>query len=323
MRASRRLYRKLTDSSPSTIRGIACMLAATLLFTVMGITARYVSGRIHPFEVVFFRVAFGLVLLLPLVISHGLRHFRTTRFGLHVARAAGHVSEMLIYFVGLTMIEYAQVQALTFTTPLFATLLAVAFLRERIRLRRMGALVVGFLGAMLVIRPGLVPVETGSMLILVSALGWAGVILIVKRLTDTDSSVTITAWMVVLMTPMAFVPAAFVWVWPTWTELGWLALVGIAGTLGQLAVTQAFRLADTTAVLPFDFTKLIWAALMGFLVFGEVPTVWTWIGGSVIFCGGLYIALRERQLHREALRAGGREKRPGQVDGSSVAQPLK
>jgi len=295
----RRLIRTLTDSSPSTLRGIACMIAATLLFTVMGITARYVSERIHPFEVVFFRVAFGLVLLLPLVWGYGLKHFRTAHFGLHFARAAGHVSEMLIYFVGLTMIQYAQVQALTFTTPLFATLLAVVFLRERIHLRRMTALLIGFLGAMIVIRPGVVPVETGSILILVSALGWAGVILIVKRLTRTDSSITITAWMVVLMTPMALVPAAFVWVWPTWAELGWLAVVGIAGTLGQLAVTQAFRVADTTAVLPFDFTKLIWAALMGYLVFGEVPTVWTWIGGIAIFGGSLYVALRERQLQND------------------------
>jgi len=295
----RSLIRTLTDSSPSNIRGIVCMLAATLLFTVMGITARYVSERIHPFEVVFFRIAFGLVLLLPLVLNYGLRHFRTAHFGLHCARAAAQVTEMLIYFVGLTMIQYAQVQALTFTTPLFATLLAVIFLRERIRLRRMGALVVGFLGAMVVIRPGVVPVETGSLLILISALGWAGVILIVKQLTRTDSSVTITAWMVVLMTPMALIPAAFVWVWPTWTELGWLAVVGIAGTLGQLAVTQAFRVADTTAVLPFDFTKLIWAALMGYLVFGEIPTVWTWIGGVAIFGGSLYVALRERQLQNE------------------------
>lgn len=293
---ARRLFRAIIDGSPSNLRGIAYMLVATLLFTVMGVTARHVSERIHPFEVVFFRVAFGLVLLLPLVLSYGLRHFRTARFGLHVARAAGHVTEMLIYFVGLTMIQYAQVQALTFTTPLFATLLAVIFLRERIHLRRISALAVGFLGAMIVIRPGVVPVETGSVLILISALGWAGVILIVKRLTRTDSSLTITAWMVVLMTPMALVPAAFVWVWPTWTELGWLALVGISGTLGQLAVTQAFRVADTTAVLPFDFTKLIWAAIMGYLVFGEIPTIWTWLGGIAIFGGSLYVVLRERQL---------------------------
>lgn len=287
--------RFLTDSRPSNLRGIAYMLAATLLFTVMGVTARYVSADIHPFEVVFFRVAFGFVLLVPLIASHGLKHFRTRRFGLHFARAAGHVTEMMIYFTGLVMIQYAQVQALTFTTPLFATLLAVLILREPINAWRLAALGVGFIGAMLVIRPGVVPLQTGSVLILVSALGWAGVILIVKRLTRTDSSITITAWMIVLMSPMALVPALFVWVWPTWPQLGWLALTGIAGTLGQLAVTQAFRVADTTAVLPFDFTKLIWAALLGYLVFDEIPTVWTWIGGLVIFAGGFYIALRERR----------------------------
>jgi drug/metabolite transporter (DMT)-like permease len=291
----RPFIRGLTDSRPSNFRGIFYMLAATLLFTVMGVTARYVSAHIHPFEVVFFRNAFGFVLLLPLVLGYGLRHFRTQRFGLHAARAVGHLSEMLIYFVGLTMIQYAQVQALTFTTPLFAALLAVILLRERIQARRILALAIGFLGAMLVLRPGLVPVDTGSLLILISALGWAGVILIVKQLTRTDSSVTITAWMIVLMTPMSLIPALFVWVWPTWTEWCWLAVAGITGTVGQLAVTQAFRVADTTVVMPFDFTKLIWAAALGFLVFDEVPTLWTWIGGSVIFAGALYIALRERK----------------------------
>lgn len=283
------------------------MLAATVLFTIMGASARYVSARIHPFEVVFFRNAFGFVLLLPLVLSHGLQHFRTQRFGLHGARAAGHVAEMTIYFVGLTMIPYAQVQALTFTTPLFAALLAVFLLRERVHPRRVVALAIGFLGAMIVIRPGFVPVDAGSVLILLSALGWAGVILIVKRLTRTDSSITITAWMVVLMSPISLVPALLVWQWPTPAEWTWLAVAGIAGTLGQLLVTQAFRVADTMAVMPFDFTKLIWASLLGFLVFDEVPSIFTWIGGVVIFTGSLYLAWCERRAHGQAAAAASRD----------------
>jgi drug/metabolite transporter (DMT)-like permease len=209
---------------------------------------------------------------------------------------------MLIYFVGLTMIQYAKVQALTFTTPLFTTLLAVLILRERIHARRITALAIGFLGALIVVRPGIEALDTGSLLILTSALGWAGVILIVKRLTRTDSSITITAWMVVLMSPMALIPALFVWEWPTATEWGWLAAAGFAGTLGQLAVTQAFRVADTTAVMPIDFTKLIWASLLGFLIFEEIPSIWTWIGGIVIFAGALYIALRERQLQMQPVK---------------------
>lgn len=302
LRSVRSLIRFMIDSRPSNIRGIGYMLVATLLFTGMGAIARHVSERIHPFEVVFFRIAFGFVLLLPLVLRYGLQHFRTKHFGLHCARAATHVTEMLIYFVGLTMIQYAKVQALTFTTPLFTTLLAVLILRERIHARRITALAIGFLGALIVVRPGIEALDTGSLLILTSALGWAGVILIVKRLTRTDSSITITAWMVVLMSPMALIPALFVWEWPTATEWGWLAAAGFAGTLGQLAVTQAFRVADTTAVMPIDFTKLIWASLLGFLIFEEIPSIWTWIGGIVIFAGALYIALRERQLQMQAVK---------------------
>lgn len=292
----------LGDSRASNLRGILLMVAATLCFTVMGVTARHVSERIHPFEVVFFRVAFGFVLLLPLVLRYGLVHFRTRRLGLHGARAGLQVVEMMIYFTGLTMIQYAQVQALTFTTPLFATLLAVLVLRERVLAFRVVGLLVGLIGALVVVRPGLVPLEAGSLLILTSALGWAGVIIMVKSLARTDSSLTITAWMIVLMSPLALVPALFVWVWPTWTELGWLALAGLSGTLGQLAVAQAFRVADTSVVLPFDYLKLVWAALLAWVVFGEVPTAWIWLGGSVIFAGGLYLTLQERRL--QAIGAG-------------------
>jgi drug/metabolite transporter (DMT)-like permease len=162
------------------------------------------------------------------------------------------------------------------------------------------ALVIGFLGAMLVIRPGLAAVDTGSILILISALGWAGVTLIVKELARTDSSITITAWMIVLMTPMSLIPALFVWQWPTPREWFRLARAGIAGTLGQLLVAQAFRVADTTAVIPFDFSKLIWASVLGYLVFSEVPSLWTWTGGAIVFAGACDVALRERQEQTRA-----------------------
>lgn len=294
-----RAFHAVTDSTPSNYRGIFYMLSATLMFSVMAVIARHASERIHPFEVTFFRISFGFLVLGPVVLRYGLAPFRTRRLGLHVARAAGHVTEMLMYFMGLSMIAFAQVQALTFTTPLFAAVLAALFLGERIHGARIAALAIGFAGAMVVIRPGVVPLDAGTLLILTSALGWSGVIMIVKQLTRTDSSLTITAWMIVLMSPMALVPALFVWVWPTAAEWGWLALTGVLGTLGQLAVTQAFRVADTSAVLPFDFSKLIWASLFGFVVFGEVPSIWTWIGGTMIFGGGLYIALRERQAQRQ------------------------
>jgi drug/metabolite transporter (DMT)-like permease len=290
----RQVRRIFTDSRPSNLRGIGFMLAATLLFSGMAAVARLVTERIHPFEVTFFRIAFGVLVLAPLLLRYGLAPFRTRKLGLHLARAVTHVAEMLMYFVGLGMIAFAKVQALSFTTPIFASVLAVLVLRERVFHHRVAGLLLGFIGALVVIQPGAGALDTGTVLIISAAMGWACVILMVKRLTHTDSSLTITVWMVVLMSPIALVPALFVWEWPSPSDLGLLALVGVTGTLGQLAVTQAFRLADTTTVLPFDFTKLLWASLLGFLVFGEVPTVWTWLGGALIFGGGLYIAYAER-----------------------------
>ena len=134
---------------------------------------------------------------------------------------------------------------------------------------------------------------------LASAAVWGYVVVLVKSLSRTDTALTITAYMVLLMTPMTLACALFVWTWPSPTAtLAVLAGIGIAGTLAQICLTQALRLADTGVVLPFDFTKLIWGALFAWLLFGELIDGWTLAGSLVIFSGGLYVAFRERQIAR-------------------------
>jgi drug/metabolite transporter (DMT)-like permease len=144
---------------------------------------------------------------------------------------------------------------------------------------------VGFLGALVIIRPGVQPVDLGSMLTVGSALVWAVCMIIIKRLAGTESSLTITAYMVILMTPLSLSVAVFHW-----------------GTLGQWLMTQAFRLADATVVLPLDFAKLVWGAALGWLAFDELVDGWTWLGAVIIFSGSMYIAYRERQIERREAR---------------------
>ncbi|MFQ5546107.1 MAG: DMT family transporter, partial [Acidiferrobacterales bacterium] len=160
---------------------------------------------------------------------------------------------------------------------------------------RWSALIVGFLGALIIIRPGIKSIDLGSLLVLGSAATWACAIIIIKMLSRTDSSVTITAYMVLLMTPLSLIPAVFYWAWPDFEQWLWLVFVGVSGTLAQLGMAQAFRVAEATAVLPFDFMKLIWGAAIGYLLFTEVPDVGVWIGGITIFAAATYIVYRESQ----------------------------
>ena len=282
----------------NALRGIGFMMLACVLFGAMHVGVRHVTQSIHPFEAAFFRNLFGLLVLAPSFITHGWRPLRTRRFGLHCVRAALNVVAMLSFFYALSITPVVLVQALAFTAPLFTSVLAVALLGERIRARRLTAIVVGFAGALIIIRPGVQPIELGPALVLASAAVWGYVVVLIKSLSRTDTAVTITAYMVLLMTPMTLACALFVWTWPTEGTLAVLVGIGIAGTLAQMCMTQSLRLAETMVVLPFDFTKLVWGAFFAWLLFGELIDTWTLVGALVIFSGGLYVAYRERQLAR-------------------------
>ncbi len=280
----------------NVLRGALLMAAAAACYAILHGSVRYVSSQPHPFEITFFRNLFGLIVLAPWFVVHGLKPLRTRRIGLHLLRASSNVIAMLMFFMALSMTPLAQVQALGFTAPLFTTVLAIFILGERVRLRRWTALIAGFIGALIIVRPGFQPIDTGSLLTVASAAIWAFTLITIKLLSRTDSAVTITAYMVLLMSPLSLLPALYYWTWPSPEMWLWLVVCGVSGTIAQLLMAQSFRVADATVVLPFDFTKIVWGALIGYLAFGEVVDIWTWIGASVIFSGVTYITYRERNL---------------------------
>ena len=224
---------------------------------------------------------------------------RTKRLPLHALRSVLGLVSMLLFFTALQRTGLPKVTAMSFTAPLFATAGAVIFLRERIHARRMAALLVGFAGTVVVMRPE-TGVDAGVVMVLVSSALWAVAILTIKALSHTESSFQVTFYTGLFMAPLSFIPAAFVWSWPNPREFAWLALMGTVGTISQLIMTQAFREADATAVLPVDFTRLLWASLFGMLVFGESPELATLLGGTLIFVSTTYITIREARLARAA-----------------------
>jgi drug/metabolite transporter (DMT)-like permease len=285
----------LYDRAPAEVRGAALVLLSTLAFSAMHASIRQVSLGIHPFEVAFFRNVFGLVALAPFFFRYGLKPFKTKRLGLHFTRGVIQSVAMLGFFMALSMTPLAQVVALNFVAPLFASLGAVLFLGEAMRMRRWIALMVGFAGALVIIRPGYIPLDLGPVLVIAASALWAGAMVVIKSLSRTETSLTLTVYMGIFLVPPTFIAALFFWTWPTPEQFLWMLWIGIVGTIGHLSMAQAFREADATAVLPFDFTRLIWASIIAYFAFDEVPDLWTWVGGFTIFAAVTYMAMRERK----------------------------
>jgi len=284
------------------------MLLSTAFFAFMHGSIRHVSQGLglHPFEIAFFRNLVALLLLSSLILRHGLAPFHTNRPWLHITRGVINAAAMLTFFYAISITPLADVAALSFTAPLFATVLAAVVLGEVVRIRRWTAVVVGFIGTLIVLRPGEAALSTGALLIIISSAMWAAALIIIKVLSRTDSSIAITAYMAIVLTPLTLIPAVFVWQWPTLEQLVWLIGIGAAGTVAQVSMAQAMKEADASALFPFDFTRLIWGALIGYIAFNEIPGLATFAGGTLIFASTVYIAWRESRMKRRAAAAGER-----------------
>jgi drug/metabolite transporter (DMT)-like permease len=279
-------------------QGCALMVLGTLMFAGMHTAIRYSTQHLPAVEVAFFRNLFGLFVIAPLLVRHGAALFRTNKLSLHMLRAVLNVFSMLAFFVGLSMTPLARATALTFTAPLFTALFSALFLGEVFRWRRWTAIFAGFFGALVILRPGLQVLEVGALLVLISSVLWSFALIDIKVLGRTESTVTITAYVTVLLIPMTLMPAVMVWETPGLDMWGWLIFIGVIGTLGQIVVTEAVKLADMTVLMPFDFLKLVWATFLGIVFFAEVPDFLTWVGGAIVFGSSFYIAWREAKLRK-------------------------
>lgn len=291
-----------TPAMPDALRGALFMLGSGAAFAVMMAVVRKLSPTIHPFEAAFFRNLLGLMFMLPWLARAGVGVLRTGRFSMHAQRAGFGLAAMLCLFYALGRLPLAETTALTFTAPLFATVGAAFILGEKVRARRWAATMVGFVGALIVLQPGRAAMDPIALLALASAVFIAGAMLTIKSLSRTEHPNAIVIMMGLLMTPASLVPAVFVWSWPTAGAWGWIVLMGFAATVGQVCLTRAFAAAEASAVLPLDFSRLVFVAILGYALFGETPQPGTWIGAGLIVAATVYIAHREARLARKALK---------------------
>ena len=259
---------------------------------------RGLAPEIHVFEIVFFRSMFGVLFMAPWVMRRGIGVLRTPRSGLLILRGAGAFAAGSCLFYAVTLLPLGEFMAITFTRPILASIGAILFLGEIARGRRWTAIVIGFAGALIVVRPGFQVINIGTLFVLAAVLVQVANTLIIKFATRTVEPDVIAVYHAIVIAPIALIPTLFVWTMPGWEQFLLLAAAGMLTLMVQRSMTRAFVAADATVVLAFGFIRLPVAALAGFVFFSEVPILWVWVGGGVIIAASFFLVRRENVADR-------------------------
>jgi len=282
-------------------RAVLLMTASTVIFGCMAVCIRLASKQLHPFEIAFFRNFFGFIFILPMLVRHGPSLLRTNKLRLYAMRCMIGIVSMLAGFWAIVNLPLAQAIALSYSTPLFVTIGAVLVLGEVVRARRWTAVIVGFLGVMLIVRPGSDAFTTGSLVAVTAALASASAAISIKFLSRTEHPDAIVLYTTMLWVPMSLVPALFYWETPVGITWLWIILAGGLGTTAHMFWTRALKLGDASMLTPISFLQVLVVAVFGYFLFGEVLDRWTVLGAAIIFGSNVYIARREARLARQAV----------------------
>lgn len=281
------------------LRAALLMAASSSLFGMMAIAIRYASHQQHPFEIAFFRCLFGALFALPLLRVHGLELLRTRRLGFYIVRCAAGIVSMLCGFWALVHLPLAQAVALSYSTPLFVTIGAVLVLGEVVRMRRWSAVIAGFIGVLVIVRPTAADFSSATLIALLAAAISGGVTISIKYLSRTDPTDRIVILTTLLWVPLSLPFALTVWKWPDAATWPWLVLSGALGTSGHYCWTRALKMAEASALAPLSYLQLVVVGTLAWLLFGEIIDSYTASGAAIVIAASLYIARREARVARE------------------------
>ncbi|MEE8333696.1 MAG: DMT family transporter [Alphaproteobacteria bacterium] len=281
------------NTLPGTVRGPIYMVLGGVSLTLMMVVIRDMADKFSVLEMIFLRSVITFLLILPWAIRQGVARLRTKRAGLHLFRNVIHYLGNIGWFLGVTLVPMADVQSLQFTVPLFVIIMAALVLRETVGFNRWVAVATGFVGALIIIRPGLVEISLGTVAVLTSAICYASSQTATKALSRTEHPNTILFFMAIIYLPVSGIPAAFDWVTPGWADIGPIFLLGLTGYVAHTCLIRSFAAADASYVIPFDFVRLPVAAAMGYVLYLEAVDPWTWAGAVVIFAATWYTTYAE------------------------------
>lgn len=293
------------DATPWYLRsgpvaGAFWVVLSVMLFSILAAASRKaIELGYDALEVVFLRNFSALLLMLPLVAWRGASLFHSRAMSLYGVRVLISLASMTAWFYALGMIPLGEITAIGFLSPLFGTVCAILFLGEKVRARRITALVVGFIGAMIVLRPGHSALGIGQLCALISAVAGGIMSVLLKRLVVEDDPDKIVFLTTLMMTPLSLAPALLVWKWPGLDILPMLFVVAVTGVLGHACLMRAYRAIEASLIMTFEFSRLPFTVAIGYFMFGELIDRWTWVGAAIIVGSAAYIANREAKIRRE------------------------
>lgn len=294
---------KASGTAGNTDHPVAAFLLVTismaLLVGIAAVGRKAALSGVDPLQALFFRNFFCVMWMLPLFAWRGMSLVKTTQFRLYGTRVALSFISMTAFFQAIALLPIGDVTAINFLSPLFGTLFAILLLGEHVGRRRWTALAVGFLGAMVILRPAGSAFGFGQIAALTSAVAIGVIGPLVKQLTSTDDADRIVFITNLLLTPLSLIPALFVWTWPPLELWPLLVLMGLFAVLGHMTLVRGYAVSDASLVMTLKFSRLPFAVLVGYLAFGELIDGWTWVGAIIIFGAALYVTHREAQLARK------------------------
>jgi drug/metabolite transporter (DMT)-like permease len=285
--------------------GIVYTLVEVFAFAVMSALVKATAGDYHVMQIMFFRTFFaGLVIVPMLIRAGGGAALKTNRPWLHIRRSGLGTAVMILNFLALGMIPLADATAIGFTTPLFVTALSVPFLGEKVGLHRWAAVMVGFIGVLIVVEPGVAPLSAGTLAALAAASLGAIVFLTVRQMSRTEASITIVAWFTIVSTLVSTLALPFVWKTPSPSDAAMLIATGVLGGIGQITMTNAYRYAPAAVVGALSYTAILWASLFGWIFFAQPPSAAVVTGSALVIAAGIYILYRETRRHVALVKPG-------------------
>ena len=281
------------------IKAVLLALTASFCAVLMSVFLKLAQSDANVYTVGFLRFFFGFLIILPFILNSQFKIYSTNNFKFHLARSIINVPMMILGFAALMYIPLEQIKAIGFLSPIIVVILSVIILKEKIFLIRILALIIGFIGVIIILRPGIIEINIGAYMVLISGLMWSTVIIITKFMSKEDSPMTILTYQYTFVSLFTFPLALIFWTNPSYESLIYTFLSAIVGTILHLCINTSYRLADLSVIQPVWFTQLIFASAFGFIIFGEIPDGWTWAGGILVFSSVLIITYRENYLKKD------------------------